>query len=481
MAEEKSIFQDLTCENTLDKWIKDKPFVWSKRRISFKTLIKTLGYERNEYDEEQNIESSVAVHYTLTSDKSMFCAVVYKVVEGPIGLSIFHKESVKQLNALLFGTVEGQERKSWPEDLSPVITKEGQLQELNTIATDEGGYDSMAYQFITLKKYDIFFIPPGYAFSVHIEQGKKVCCQRLTNVNKNKPNMRCDSIFLDGFRVFMKSEEKEKRHKKEDWFTHSNISNMFEELNDEDNLRYTCLTDCEGEGENVGVLKQSFLREGDKSKKMLPRDSLRKLKPETWLNDSIIDIFLHIVEVSRNVEKSRLGEVYCGNPWFVQHLMKGENDQVKAAFDRVKERINFANCKKILLPYNFQSNHWVLLEVDVEKKKVIARDSLFLIESSDEVFKKIEDFWDMCLKDIYNVSTTPLERRILSAHEYPSQDNGDDCGVFLCAAALYCAFSKAIDFNASSIKVFRKQMSLKIAQHCSVLYDLQSNVVKTCS
>ena len=91
MAEEKSIFQDLTCENTLDKWIKDKPFVWNKKRISFKTLIKTLGYEGNEYDEEQNIESSVAVHYTLTSDKSMFCAAIYKVVEGPISLSIFEQ------------------------------------------------------------------------------------------------------------------------------------------------------------------------------------------------------------------------------------------------------------------------------------------------------------------------------------------------------------------------------------------------------
>jgi sentrin-specific protease 1 len=116
---------------------------------------------------------------------------------------------------------------------------------------------------------------------------------------------------------------------------------------------------------------------------------------------------------------------------------------------------------KVLIPVHFNKNHWTLAVIDFKKKQFQYYDSLGgrnpdLLEMLAQYVRDEAEIYSQQPK----YSTDEWERVTPSA--IPHQNNGSDCGVFVCKYADYISQDLALDFSYNDIPYFRKRMALDI-------------------
>jgi sentrin-specific protease 1 len=213
-----------------------------------------------------------------------------------------------------------------------------------------------------------------------------------------------------------------------------------------------------------------------------------------WLNDELINFYMWMLSLrddklcnqSKNRTKSHFYDVS-----FMSTFVEQGYDRVKRSSYLVmlliflitilnrwthgKTIINIFKRKKLFFPINVDNLHWVLVIVDIEKKVIEYRDSL---EDADNLkasayMQYIETYLDFELKNRGNDEVISIEWLSktwdkLLPQDTPKQNNGSDCGVFVCMYADYLLEDKVLAFTQGDMERTRSEMLYYILNYCTI-------------
>jgi len=103
----------------------------------------------------------------------------------------------------------------------------------------------------------------------------------------------------------------------------------------------------------------------------------KTLEPETWLNDEIINVYLYQMDWSSSgcgCFRSLFYTTLIGRDRNCDDCDDYNYDEVRS-WPFVPKNANFWDCKKIFIPINEGNWHWLLVVVDLSKKKILGYDS----------------------------------------------------------------------------------------------------------
>jgi len=184
-------------------------------------------------------------------------------------------------------------------------------------------------------------------------------------------------------------------------------------------------------------------------------DLLKLLLPNVWLNDLIIQQYINLL-----IKNCNYNDVLAFNTYFFEIVEKfGFNGYI----ERHLKGKNLLDYNKIIVPTHLDNNHWCLLIVKINKRKITYFDSLNFFDITLEKIKVLAGF----LNEEYLQKRLKLKtRKKLSWNVYignsPKQWNSIDCGIFLCTNARYNVLKKPINFNHGDIPLIRQRMSYEL-------------------
>ena len=202
-----------------------------------------------------------------------------------------------------------------------------------------------------------------------------------------------------------------------------------------------------------------------------------KLRDKKWLSDNIINMWVQLL-----LERSRHLQLKLDNQndsfmtsYFIRSLKKEK--YVKMAhrvITRCNHQVSSVNeIDRIFVPFH-TGNHWYLIIIFVKDRAIKCFDSLRTntTEKSEPINKLLKPWLKATLDDDFEITFVT---------KMPQQENGYDCGVFLCAALDYASAlpaSETEDDTATSIKFqqkdmphFRERMACRLMQGERSLVD----------
>lgn len=183
--------------------------------------------------------------------------------------------------------------------------------------------------------------------------------------------------------------------------------------------------------------------------------SIRALSGKGFLNDSIIGFFLdRIVERNRKVFAFHTGFKLDRD----YSLLKNYTKKLKP--------LTLFDMDVLLFPTHVQPMHWTLIVVFMNKKEITYFDSYksynhALVKDSLQGVRRY-------LEAESNDKKTPInfsEWKIGFAKKRPTQENGYDCGVFVCMYAEYASKNMKFDFSQQDVTEKRKTILFDIYEH----------------
>ncbi|WP_419241167.1 Ulp1 family isopeptidase [Cardinium endosymbiont of Nabis limbatus] len=189
----------------------------------------------------------------------------------------------------------------------------------------------------------------------------------------------------------------------------------------------------------------------------IKKEDLILLEGKKWLNDSIINAYLHMV-VKRSEEKENqlLPKVHYFNSFFFKLLSS------PAGYEKVKrwtENIDIFDYDLLLIPIHL-GYHWCLAVVDFGKKAINYYDSLG--KSNKDCLNKLLDYLVKEIADKKQGQLNKAEWRLECLEGIPQQQNGYDCGVFVCQFANHVALGAPLNFTQRDMPYFRERMAIEI-------------------
>ena len=158
---------------------------------------------------------------------------------------------------------------------------------------------------------------------------------------------------------------------------------------------------------------------------------LNELSGSIWLGDEIINFWMNML--NDLVVSSSCKIVVC-NTWYYTMISDGRRDYKHVMNWFKTQNVYVFAVEYLLIPVHTNGNHWMLALVIVKDKQILCFDSLG--GDSSEVFDNIFHY----LHNQYMINEDPFKTKAYpewSFHEMvcPQQDNGNDCGVYLCIFA----------------------------------------------
>ncbi|KAL8812806.1 MAG: hypothetical protein Q9223_007200 [Gallowayella weberi] len=176
-----------------------------------------------------------------------------------------------------------------------------------------------------------------------------------------------------------------------------------------------------------------------------------------WLNDTIITAYLQAVvdyaQKSRDVRRGDLPKVHAMNTFFYENLAQRGYDSVKRWATKAKfGGKNLLKMEKIFIPINKGGNHWVLVHVNPQAKKIEYFDSFH--NRPGPVEGNIRTWLRHELGDAY-----VEDEWTLTQNHGPQQRNASDCGVFATTTAKMIVLGvDPMAFSAADMQTQRWRM-----------------------
>jgi len=188
----------------------------------------------------------------------------------------------------------------------------------------------------------------------------------------------------------------------------------------------------------------------------ITRSLLMSLKDTSWLNDSIINVYMELI-TERSSIKPNLPQVYSMNTFFFDTL----KNRGYRAVRRWTKKVDLFEKDICFCPIHVNRIHWTLAIIDFRKKEISYLDSM---GGGNTVCLKmlksyLEEEHNDKKKQPYDTSDWTLVNR---HQEVPQQMNGSDCGVFACLFAEFIARDAKLSFSQSDIPILRKKIVLEI-------------------
>jgi len=185
---------------------------------------------------------------------------------------------------------------------------------------------------------------------------------------------------------------------------------------------------------------------------------MSSIASQYYLNDVVINHFFKLIT-------KRDPRVYCFDTYFLTKWKKSEYEGVK----RWTKNVDIFSKTKIFFPINIQIKqfvHWVLVCVDNVQKRITYYDSLPK-RACFGVTVSISDY----LKAEHEAKLgVPADQYTRLKSDNPYQENGQDCGVFVCTFAEYLSRNMEFNFDQSHMPSFRQLILFELNHE--MLFDL---------
>ena len=171
-------------------------------------------------------------------------------------------------------------------------------------------------------------------------------------------------------------------------------------------------------------------------------DAMR-LKPSTWLNDTIIDAFALLISNQQNDSLySRIRIIPCAT---LSTSMYGKFNPSKLKM-----------CEKLVFLVNTNNSHWFSAVVNVKAEQVDCYDSLHKPSAVEKIDMKrhdhLKEVMHFCQKHELIGNTKKWKHTYMKC---PQQPNSFDCGVHLCIQAQCLAFGWPVTYDIKRMNYFR--------------------------
>ena len=203
----------------------------------------------------------------------------------------------------------------------------------------------------------------------------------------------------------------------------------------------------------------------------LYKADVNSLKPKQWFTDAVVNSYMALLSGPGNAgstnsifltslffskftltESTRMGPPdphYVGSPPSTRHRL----------VQRWTRNLNTTGKNvKIFVPVNFGQNHWMMMMIDSERKKVVSMDSLRI----DHAIEREELLgW---LEAEYASKNKPFQRSQWKSETkvVPRQRNGWDCGPFTCMFAAFMSNDKRMSFLQGDLPKMRRRIAWSI-------------------
>ena len=159
--------------------------------------------------------------------------------------------------------------------------------------------------------------------------------------------------------------------------------------------------------------------------------------------------------------------------YFLSTYMSSGYDKVKRATrneDIFSYEIVFfpIHLSKFKFNAKAKNNHWALAVVNLEKRNVSFYDSFYSTDRTEYMLKIVDylehEYMEKGCPYPLDTSTFTLQH----VKDIPKQQNGSDCGVFICQYSEFLSRNATFNFTYKDMKYFRKRMIYEIV-HGSIL------------
>uniref|UniRef100_A0A0D6QUL2 Ubiquitin-like protease family profile domain-containing protein n=1 Tax=Araucaria cunninghamii TaxID=56994 RepID=A0A0D6QUL2_ARACU len=215
-----------------------------------------------------------------------------------------------------------------------------------------------------------------------------------------------------------------------------------------------------------GRNKRKVLVMHENSNIEITREILQCLKPNEWLNDEVINLYLELLKEREKREPNKYLKCHFFNTFFYKKLFNPSTRQddyraVRRWTTKKKLGYSLTDCDKIFVPIH-KEIHWCLAIIDMRARKFQYLDSL---RGSDpnvlEVLARyiVQEAKDKTGQDL-DVSTWEKE----CVEDLPAQRNGWDCGVFMIKYADFHSRGLPLEFSQAHMPYFRKRTAKEILE-----------------
>lgn len=204
---------------------------------------------------------------------------------------------------------------------------------------------------------------------------------------------------------------------------------------------------------------------GDVYRVQLSVSDIQTLRPRAWLNDNVIDAYL-----ADNSAKTKTNTFAFTTHFYTRLEQSGYSAVAKWA---KRKKINILDLDFLVVPVNRGNMHWCMSIVDNGKKTISFYDSLSSGRGGEDVVKNLVDY---LVKEADRVEPGQHDKHVELFNSYkmvpqadcPQQNNGFDCGVFACQAALRISNESPMDFDQTDMDVIREHMAFNLLKLAGV-------------
>lgn len=209
------------------------------------------------------------------------------------------------------------------------------------------------------------------------------------------------------------------------------------------------------------------------------RSSFKTLKNCRWVNDEVIHFYMELLARRdeflsfQNVDKK---QSHFFKSFFLSKILnEGATFDGSYSYGNVKRwgkqvhRQDVFQLDKIFFPVNQKNRHWALVVVYMENKIIQAYDSIGgrCKRELETIFRFLKDEHKHRKgSDLPNQNEWQL---VSTTQDTPMQQNGYDCGVFVCMFANLISMNQPLVIRQGQMEVCRKRIALAIITKKSLL------------
>ena len=158
----------------------------------------------------------------------------------------------------------------------------------------------------------------------------------------------------------------------------------------------------------------------------MSREDYRSLTGKNWLNDNVINEYLHLVNERNKNEK--LTKVSTLDSFAFKML----ESNFEYGYDRIKNQIkeDLTESDIVLVPIH-KDDHWTLISVVIRERKIEYYDSILSTRHYSNAPKVFRNFFNRYFAEKNKDAGFKVDIR----KDAPVQGNGHDCGIFVCLEA----------------------------------------------
>ena len=193
----------------------------------------------------------------------------------------------------------------------------------------------------------------------------------------------------------------------------------------------------------------------------LSQESFDRLKPGVWLNDEVINFYSKMIIKEQQNKGERIH-------LFRSHFMTQLSSKSGISYKNVERWSrnvhggDLFDLSKLFIPINVNRSHWILAVIFFEEKRIQIYDSMN--GSGYRYLNMLFDYLKCEFRDKKKSKGSWNDWKLIPCgRNTPQQENGFDCGVFVCMYIHYIADNRELNFTQEDINNYRKFIAYQIA------------------